>query len=428
MNRWEMNHVKRWSNTLLTMAMAGSLLATAALSETVSAASKPITLSFWVLNSFTPSATAPLYQVIKKFERENPSITVNVDPVAANTLQDKYVTAVAGGGGPDVVSFDIGWAGQFIDGHLLANITKEFKPYASHFFAGPVKALSKDGQNYAVPWYTNNLAIYYNQDLFNKVGISGPPKTWNQFYQDAKVLKAHGYDALSVAKDGFGTYFFLSFLYENDGHIYGPNRKKLTVNAPADVAAFKWFTGIYTKLHAMPDSVKSAFSWNAVYAPFIQGTTAMFISGDWAEYSLNAAHLKFHWSIAPMPKGKRYATVAGGYNLGVGANSAHKIAAWKLIRFLTKKGNEWLLESYDRIPARNDVLHSAYANKNAFVHLFVQQAKYAVPEPSDPSWSQVSNLMGNAFDAVIQGTQKPQAALDRVELEGNPIVAQSFSK
>lgn len=408
--------------------LAATMLGPFGAGSALAAQHGPVTLTFWVLNSFTSSPSAALYKAIREFHARYPYIRVHVDPVAANTLHDKYITAVSGGGGPDVVSFDIAWAGQFIDAHLLKDVTKSLAPQRHSFFPGPLGALTKDGHQYAVPWYTNNLALYYNANAFHKSAIAHPPTTWAQFSADAKLLKSHGYDALSLARGGFGTYFFLSFLYENGGHVYGPNRKKLVIDSPADVQAFEWFTSLYTKLHAVPQSVKSAFSWDEVYAPFIQGKAAMFISGDWAESTLASSHLGFHWSIAPMPREKKFATVAGGYNLGIGAHSRHPASAWKLIRFLTGKKREWLLESYDRIPARIDVLHSAYATGNHFVNLFVRQARYAVPQPSDPSWPQISNLIGNAFDAVIQGTQTAPAALRRVEQEGQPIVAGSFAK
>ncbi|MHB0885221.1 MAG: sugar ABC transporter substrate-binding protein [Bacillota bacterium] len=404
--------------------MAAVLVVILALSITLTGCSLkrgPVTISFWVLDSFTKGTDTPLSKAITQFEADNPNIKVDLQPMAANAIHDKLVTAISGGGGPDVFNTDIAWMGEFIGMGLFQDITKQAEPSKADFFDGPMSAVTKDGKIYALPWYTNNLGLYYNKDMFAAAGIQAPPTTWDEFYTDAQKLKAKGYDALSLGRGGFGIYSFLSFLFENGASVFGPDGKTLTVNSPEAVEAFDWFTGLYTKLHAVPESVKSAFSWDQVYAPFIQKQAAMVISGDWAKWSLSS-NKDLHWDVAPLPKGKSHATVAGGYNLAIGKNSKNQAADWKLINFLTEKQNEWILEGYGRIPARKDITDSDYAKKDPFIGTFIQQAQYGVPQPAIAVWPKISDMMGDAFDSVIQGKKTPQQALDDVVKQGQPIV------
>lgn len=382
----------------------------------------PVKITFWVLDSFTKDPNGPLYKAIDQFQQANKDIKVEVQPMAANAIHDKLVTSISGGEGPDVFNTDIAWMGEFIGMGLAKDMTAEFSPLKDQFFDGPMGAVTANGKLYAVPWYTNNVAVYYNTEAFAKAGITQFPQTWDQFVDAAKKLKSAGYYALSSARGGFGTYFFISFLFQNNGQIYSPDGKKLVIDSPENLEALKFYTGLYTDLKAMPETVKSAFSWDEVYAPFIQGKAAMFISGDWAKATIekNAPNIKF--AVAPLPKSKRNATVAGGYNLAIGKNSKNPEAAWKLIQFLTSKEGEATLQAYNRIPARKDVTDSDWAKKDPFAGLFVQQAQYGVPQPAYPSWPKISDLIGEGIDGVFQGQKTPEQVLKDVVTKGQPIV------
>ncbi|MGE5675725.1 MAG: ABC transporter substrate-binding protein [Mycobacterium leprae] len=407
---------------MLVLTACGSKTDAPAAASTPAANKGPVTITFWVLDSFTKDPNGPLFKAIDQFQQANANIKVEVQPMAANAIHDKLVTSINGGEGPDVFNTDLAWMGEFAGMGLMQDITAQVSPIKGDYFDGPMAAMQYNNKFYAVPWYTNNVAVYYNKDAFAKAGITQFPQTWDQFTDAAKKLKAAGYYALSAAHGGFGTYFLMSFIFQNQGQVYSADGKKLTLDNPAVVDAFKWYTGLYTDLKAMPESVKSAFSWDEVYAPFIQGKAAMFIGGDWAKGTIdkNAPNIKY--DIAMLPKGKVNATVAGGYNLAIGKNSKNADAAWKLIQFLTGKDGEAMMEAYGRIPARKDVTNSDWAKKDPFAGLFIQQAQYGVPQPAYPSWPKVSDVIGEAFDAVIQGQKSPEQALKDAQAKAQPIV------
>jgi len=384
--------------------------------------SEEVTLTFWLIDPFTKAQDAPIYQAIADFEKANPGIKVDIQPMATNVTHDKIVTAISGGHGPDVVSIDIAWCGEFIAMDLLADITEEFGPYKDEFMDGPLSAVTRDGKLYAVPWYTNNVALYYNVEAFEKAGITNPPSTWNELVDVAKKLKEAGYYAISIGRGGYGTYFFLPFLFQNRGRVFAEDNKTLVVNSPEAVEAFEFYTGLYTELHAIPEDVKSAFSWDEIYAPFLQERAAMLISGDWAKFTIENSAPDLKWAVAPLPKGKTAATVAGGYNLAISKNTKHKEAAWKLIRYLTDHDGMKILEQYSRIAARKDVVDTEYAKKDPFVSTFVQQAPLGIPQPTNAAWPKINDLIGDAFDAVIQGQKTPKEALDEVVAKGQPLV------
>jgi multiple sugar transport system substrate-binding protein len=56
------------------------------------------------------------------------------------------------------------------------------------FFAGPVAAVSHEGQLFGIPIRQNVAGLHYNEDLLNERGLSGPPATIEEFLDYARQL------------------------------------------------------------------------------------------------------------------------------------------------------------------------------------------------------------------------------------------------
>ena len=57
-----------------------------------------------------------------------------------------------------------------------------------------------------MPWLTDAYGLYYNTDMFKKAGITEPPKTTSQLFEDAKKLTVFNPDG-SIKVAGFVPYF-----------------------------------------------------------------------------------------------------------------------------------------------------------------------------------------------------------------------------
>ena len=53
------------------------------------------------------------------------------------------------------------------------------------------------GRMIGSPFNSSTPVLYYNKDIFNKIGIKNPPKTWEEFEKMAVLLKKEGFIALS---------------------------------------------------------------------------------------------------------------------------------------------------------------------------------------------------------------------------------------
>ena len=66
------------------------------------------------------------------------------------------------------------------------------------FTPGTWNSVNINGGLYAMPADSGPMAYFYDKDVFDKAGISEPPTTWDEFYEDAKKIRATG---SYIAKD-----------------------------------------------------------------------------------------------------------------------------------------------------------------------------------------------------------------------------------
>src|ERR671937_769485 len=98
---------------------------------------------------------------------------------------------------PAVAAGDIAWmaalqrSGRLVD---LGPAAKKAKLKLKDFYPEILKYSVYRGKLRALPVSTNNLALFYNKDLFQKAGLNPnqPPKTWDQLRADAKKIAALG--------------------------------------------------------------------------------------------------------------------------------------------------------------------------------------------------------------------------------------------
>jgi multiple sugar transport system substrate-binding protein len=66
-------------------------------------------------------------------------------------------------------------------------------------YASTREASSYKGKQYAAPTVYYSWGMFYRKDLLDKAGVKGEPKTWDEFLDAAKKLKAAGITPIAVA-------------------------------------------------------------------------------------------------------------------------------------------------------------------------------------------------------------------------------------
>lgn len=145
------------------------------------------------------SQRAVWQEVIDEFKKAHPGIDVNVsfiDEEAYKVQLPGWLTTVA----PDLVTWHDGERmAYYAKRGLFDDLSGDWSKNGwSNTYASTKEASSYNGKQYAAPTVYYSWGMFYRKDLFQKVGITAEPKTWDEFLDDCKKLKAAGITPIAV--------------------------------------------------------------------------------------------------------------------------------------------------------------------------------------------------------------------------------------
>ena len=306
---------------------------------------KPTTITLW--NGFTERELGVVKQAVADFHASHPWITVKV---VGGVNDDKIIAAIRGGNAPDIAqSFTADNTGAFCSSGGWIDL----KPYMDKsgiqegMFPQAVQSYTQfDGKRCALPMLADTYGLYYNKDLFEKSGITSPPKTMSELTEDAKKLTVREGDSFKVV--GFDP---AQGFYENAPAHYGPlfganwvdgGNKSAISKQPGWVEFMKWQKGLidfygFDKLRRWQAGAGDEFS---AQNAFERGKLAMAIDGEYRTAFIKAEHPDLNYGTAPMPVSDSHPELYGagyvtGNIVGIPKGAKDKEAAWELVKYLT---------------------------------------------------------------------------------------------
>lgn len=179
---------------LATVALA-SALATGIFATTAQAGTLDVNIAFK-----GASQRAVWTQVIDEFKKAHPGTDVKVafiDEEAYKVQLPAWLTTAP----PDIVNWHDGERmAYYAQRNLFEDLSADWaKNGWDTTYASTKEASSYKGKQYAAPTVYYSWGMFYRKDLFQKVGIAGEPKTWNEFLDACKKLKAAGIAPIAVA-------------------------------------------------------------------------------------------------------------------------------------------------------------------------------------------------------------------------------------
>jgi len=383
-----------------------------------------VTVRLWVSG---PAYDRFLAETVPAFETQNTGIKVEALTMDWTQYQQKILTGVAGGAGPDVFSFysvDVApWAAK----GLLMPLDGVVK--RADFDANAVENGIWDGKLYAVPMAMRVRAFYYRKDFLREAGLTRPPQTWDELRDYAqKLVKRDG--AGNITRVGFWVptshpyktvQVWLAFLWANGGEVFDAAGKKATFNSPEGVESVQFLSDFVNRWKVdKPGTIK------VDNTDFMQGKVAMLVSNIVTRGLLkDAPELKDQVGIAVPPIAKKKVIELSGEMFGISQASRHKEAAAKLLQYLTSRDVVVKFNQVDdNIPGLKTAIDSDYVKTNPFVSQFVEIAKVGRPLPKHPKWTEVAAVITAALDEACLKGRPAKEAMDAAALKVNAILAQ----
>lgn len=136
---------------------------------------------------------------VDEFKKANPDVDVKVSFIE----EEAYKVQLPGWlstQAPDIINWHNGERMAFYASRgLLEDLSEDWKKNGwDNTYASTKEASSWQGKQYSAPTVYYSWGMFYRKDLFKKVGIAGEPKSWDEFLEACKKLKAAGIAPIAV--------------------------------------------------------------------------------------------------------------------------------------------------------------------------------------------------------------------------------------
>lgn len=376
---------------------------------------------FWTISSFAPTADNELKKALESAQEEL-GFGISMETFSPGDFRDRLITAVQGGTGPDVASADSAWMAQLAASGVATDISEQWSGVQDQFLEGAAQTAFYDGKQYGVPWYTNNVALYYNKSHFSDAGIAAPPANWEEFLTAAKELTGGDRHGFMLGADWLGSFLYWPFLWQAGGEILSEDLSKAAFDGDAGQEAWNFYANLFLTESVVPPTITAVRNgWDEYWTPFMQEKVSMMMVGDWALSAIAEGAPDLDLGLAPLPEHQQAATVVGGYNLVIPSAAKSQENAWKLVDWLSGKDRAPMLASYSRISAHKDASPEGLGEE---YQVFKDQASVAKARPVIADWTPIEVHVAESWDKVLQKQLDPSAALKAAAEATNATLGQ----
>lgn len=381
---------------------------------------EPVTIKFAYWASAGGESDA-FDALVAKFEEENPEIKVTKQGGEFKDFYTKLETRIAGNDAPDATRLQFQQVGRYSSNGVLKDITKDLPAdFSADFLPSLWSAVNYKNATYAIPQHTDTLAVYYNKNYFEKLGITAPTKledawTWDEFLDIAKQLKDK-----AGAKYGFAynwtknnSYRWLPLLYQKGGQLLSDDLSTSKLDSPEALEALKLSKSFFDEgLVPAGTSVKGTEDINTL---FINGTAGMIINGNWLATNFDKNMTNYEYGVTYMPRDKAAASDMGGNVLAVLKKAEHPEEALKFIQYMTSKDSmTYFVENGIFLPARKSITADSlkYAIKQPDIMKVFMEQSTTVPanmaqSVTSPNMSKITALLSDELDLLFTQGKDP---------------------
>lgn len=352
----------------------------------------------------------------------------------------KVQTSAAVGEGPDLMTYHASRLPLGVDQGSIAEITAEDMAAMGlsqdSFAPATWDAVQVDGKQYAVPFDTHPIVLYYNKDLLEKsglIGADGLPSGLtglDNFNAALAKLKADGneWPIVQVTADGgFAFRTVYSFLCQQGGEIGNDG---------------DWFPGDSVDKLGNAINVISGWvanGWNppktdypTTVALFTSGKAPFMINGVWEVPTmddLNKQGKLFNWGAIEIPAMfDKTCTYSDSHAFAIPNNAGKEMtpekraAVQQVVKFMADNSLFWATAGH--VPANKAVTESAEYKAMQPQATYQPLTANAVFDPKSINAGVASPLFdtaGNAITPAMNGEMDPMDAARQIQEELNAM-------
>lgn len=368
-------------------------------------------------------------ELVQRFEESHPDITVNLERVVTNGLQNRILIALQSGNTPDIMDVANGWNVPFAaTGGLMAldDVVAEQNINLDDFLSAALDTATYEGTLYGLPFRAEAHAIIYNRGAYEEAGLDpdNPPQTWDELVEVSEQLTTDGQYGFGIAGGGevSNTIFrSLPFIWMNGGSILSEDMTQSNLDSPESIEAVEFYTGLLTEHEVAPPSTLEN-DGTALRRLFIAGSVAQYQSGQFDLVSIHEENpdLEVGTALIPHPEGKDTASILGGWNFAIPEAAPNKEDA---VTFLTWLAQPEIMGFYtDTFPARQSAMDMERF-QNPELNAFREMLQYARPQPPSEDWVQITQIYFNYIQEILLGGMSAEEAMMAADSQIESIIA-----
>ena len=396
-------------------------------SNSKSASSGPVTLTFWGTygNGGNKAQTDVLNQtIIPAFEKANPNIKVNYVDVPYDSLLQKLTTSAAGGELPDLVRSDIIWVPKFASLGVFAQLDGKmpnFDALSQATYPGALSTNKWQGHYYGLPLDTNTRVLITNSNALKSAGIAAPPASFADLQSDGMALAAKKIPVF--ADSGLQGWNILPWIWSGGGEITNSDLTQATgyLNGAQSVAAVQMLVNLY-KQGAIPNLLIGNKGAVSTQDGLPKGNYADILDGPWMQAIWAGQYASFQPVYSPMPAGSGGSiSVVGGEDIVMTTASKHQAAAEAFIAFTQSATYQLSMAKTGQMSVVSS-LDAQEASASPALAPFIKQLQTAKSRPAVPDEPQIDTALQDDLTPAFEGKVTVQAALDKAAKDIDPLL------
>lgn len=367
-------------------------------------------------------------QIIEDFTSENSGVSVQWDRVGGDYEFEGLISSLQSLTPPDIY---YEWGGNRIRNHVadgeLEDLSSVKTKLSNSIGESAWSGTEVKGKTYMIPTTQDvSVLIWYNVDIFNKLGLS-VPKTWSEFLSVCDTISSSNITPILIGNaDAWPAGNFISlFLSRVAGDEYFDSvlsmKEGTSFNNPGFVKALQYAYDLGKS--GFINSDLNTLSGDESYSRLFDNSSAMYPIGTWfksriiPDYAPDPSKANFDFFNLPaFEDGKGLQSSYIGVNTGFVLNSASKKKelAKEFLMYMEQQSYGKQFAKTGVFPAVQDTLDLSdlYLNK---VNSMMQSTKVVVSPPDDGYNLEMANALYQAIAKVLVNELTPEEALSEVD-------------
>lgn len=387
-----------------------------------------------VFTRFSDGATKTYFdEVAASFMAENPDIEIVLSSANNANYKQEINVRLASNSSPDIY---FAWSGiyarNFVDGGRALDLTDYLMAddgeWYNSFITNQFETFTFDGRIYGIPLMMDGKAFYYNQDIFDELGLE-VPENWDEFINVLDVLKDSGYIPISLGNiEDWATGHYMTTLNQrvvpadilaSDYALEGD------FTAPEYVTALEYLEKLVPYFTPEFNSV----TYDAGINDFISGKAAIYYEQfNQVQYIMPA---EFNWSWFDFPDiegaaGDQNALTGSPQGLMVSSTTKYPEACIKFLKYLTNfENSEKLVAEAQMFSCVDGAINENSANeKMSLMAETIKNAPTINPWLDNATDSEVVTTYQASIQAMVGGAKTAEEVMADVQAKVAQVKAE----